>query len=302
MENPEVIEHMGYISADVAEGDFDGYYFTWTATETGTLSFENYGTDTEGVETDLIVYNQSSGVMKQFSTDKELDQYDCWVVFVPVNEGDIVSIQLIALPDSSYNYPAATIGAYGMLETPAGTENNPITMVENPAQVDVPAGSTIYCQGYLNGMIVDILGADSNFSVTYNGLVIPAANNVVSLGTVSAPGFRMPVVFAITNSGSVDATYTVNAVAAPGTMDNPENLTIGNNTADIAEGTDGYFYTWTATANGTLTITMPEGNWFYVINNLTANKYGDYQYSDSDPVVNPAIIEVSAGDQIVIQA
>ena len=45
---------------------------------------------------------------------------------------------------------------------------------------------------------------------------------------------------------------------------------------------------------------MPEGNWSYTINNMTTCQYGDTQWSDSDPVVNPAEIAVAAGDEIQV--
>ena len=84
-------------------------------------------------------------------------------------------------------------------------------------------------------------------------------------------------------------------------MDNPDTLVLDYNYADIAAGSQGYYYTWTAEEAGILTISMPESiGWTYTINNLTAGTYGDNQWSDSDPVVNPATVEVAAGDQMQI--
>ena len=45
---------------------------------------------------------------------------------------------------------------------------------------------------------------------------------------------------------------------------------------------------------------MPAGNWTYVINNMTTYQYGDTQWSDSDPVVAVATVEVEKGDEIRI--
>ena len=75
-------------------------------------------------------------------------------------------------------------------------------------------------------------------------------------------------------------------------------LLVNINTATVAEGAQGYFYTWTAEKDGTLTITMPEGNWTYALNNLTAGTYGDTQWSDSEPVQKSVTISVKAGDEI----
>ena len=81
----------------------------------------------------------------------------------------------------------------------------------------------------------------------------------------------------------------------------PADLVMGENSAEIAENSSGYYYTWTAEQNGTLTlkIVSPD-DWTYVVNNLTTSYYGDTQWSDSDPVVNPYIIEVEEGDELQI--
>ena len=98
-----------------------------------------------------------------------------------------------------------------------------------------------------------------------------------------------------------DVTLKGEIVYPVGSMMNPAALAEGVNNAEIAEGNDqGYFYNWTAPAAGTLVLTMPEGNWQYVANNLTTYAYGDMQWSDSDPVVNPGYVLVEAGDQIEV--
>lgn len=98
-----------------------------------------------------------------------------------------------------------------------------------------------------------------------------------------------------------DVTLKGEIVYPVGSMMNPAALAEGVNNAEIAAGNDqGYFYNWTAPAAGTLVLTMPEGNWLYVANNLTTYAYGDMQWSDSDPVVNPGYVLVEAGDQIEV--
>ena len=106
----------------------------------------------------------------------------------------------------------------------------------------------------------------------------------------------MPAIITITTEGENTLKFTWPV----GVMNNPADLVIGENSVTLAAGSQGYYYTWTATANGTLTVTITGENWFYVINNLTTSVYGDNQWSDSDPVVNPAVITVAAGDEIQI--
>ena len=112
--------------------------------------------------------------------------------------------------------------------------------------------------------------------------------------------FAPPVVIALVNDAAEAKDYVINLSYPAGTMENPADLVLGENKATVVAGSNGYFYTWIATANGTLTITMSDANWIYAINNLTSYIYGDTQWSDSDPVVNPAVITVVAGDEIQI--
>ena len=85
-----------------------------------------------------------------------------------------------------------------------------------------------------------------------------------------------------------------------GTWDNPDTLVLGENVAQIAGGTDPYFYNYTAEQDGILTLAIESsvGGWFYTINNMTAGKYGDEVTSVDG--ANPAEIEVTAGDELQI--
>ena len=171
-----------------------------------------------------------------------------------------------------------------------GSEENPIEVMftmndeytEGTATVTVPAGATYYFQSYgIGGM-----------NLTIND----------GTPTLLSGNPRMPVVFSITNEGEAEAEYAL-AVSYPvGSMSNPAQLVIGENTAAIEAGnTQGYYFTYTAEAAGTLTLTISsEAGWTYVVNNITSYVYGDIQWSDSDPVVNPAVVTVAAGDVIEI--
>ncbi len=49
VDNPEVLTELGWVDVSLAEGDDDGYYYTYTAEGTGTATFY-FGSVTEGVE------------------------------------------------------------------------------------------------------------------------------------------------------------------------------------------------------------------------------------------------------------
>ena len=167
-----------------------------------------------------------------------------------------------------------------------GCEHNPISLFldEQTETVTVPAGETVYYQGYINGMNLSINGEDKGLQTSANP--------------------RMPVVFNITNEGTEAAEYVLVVSYPAGTMSNPEVVEAGSHTASIEAGNmQGYFYTWTAPADGTATFAISSENtvgWTYTINNVTAGTYGDAQWNDSDPVITTQELTVAEGDELQI--
>lgn len=203
------------------------------------------------------------------------------------------------IDDAVYKYTVVDPNAVVEPEEPVlGSEENPVLIYNMGANFDAAAGQTVYCHSFVGGMIMNIAGAD-NFTVIYNGVEYVSENGTLSTTEIS--GARMnPAVFTIVN-GDSDATYTITFAAPIGNMENPDTLVMDYNYANVAAGSQGYYYTWTADEAGILTITMPEDmEWTYTINNLTTGIYGDIHMSDDAEVANPATIEVAAGDQLQI--
>lgn len=161
----------------------------------------------------------------------------------------------------------------------------------------IPAYTAIsYTVAFENGAYFSLYpGEEQPITVLVNGVAIEGEANLVKGDVVT-----------IVNAGAADEFIAPRVVPViMGTMSNPIVLEeLGDITADVTENhaMEGgvVFYNYTAPANGTLTLTMPESGWTYTVNNVTANSYGDQQWSDSDPVINPYVIEVSEGDLIQI--
>ena len=191
-------------------------------------------------------------------------------------------------PADMWNIPAGTVTVEAEFTYPEGSEFNPIDVVfdaDMKAIVTVPAGATYYFQSWnLNGdMILTVNGEAYEF--------------------VAGTPRMSPSTFTITNDTEEALEYGLVASYKVGTMSNPAELVIGENTANIEAGNaQGYFFTWTAEHAGTLTLTISSdvAGWTYVVNNMTTYQYGDNQTSNSDPVVNPAVITVAAGDVLEI--
>ncbi|MBO5002418.1 MAG: hypothetical protein J6C66_06930, partial [Prevotella sp.] len=293
MGNPVALE-LGYNDVSLAENS-QGYYYTWTAAATGDLTFE-ITEITDGVEADIVISNNTSYANRSLIADGVEDDFGATVVTMPVTAGDEIVIQVVAVPDAeSYVSPAADITHYSAFTYPLGSEQNPIMLQE--LENDLSNEGTMYYQGYFNGMIMTVTG-EGDFSVIYNGETVAAVDGVVSM-PVASPNPRMPIAFAIVGDGD----FTVDFTYPAGSMENPAVAVLGDNVANVpANSQMGYFMTYTAEKAGDLNVSISssDGNWMYTVNNLTAGTYGDSQWSDSDPVVNPTTITVAEGDEIQI--
>ena len=170
-----------------------------------------------------------------------------------------------------------------------------IFLQSNENELTLGAGETGYYASYTSGVNAEVVGSD--LTVSHNGIEYQVTDSV-NFEFVSNPMYRQPGVIAVTNNRDAEATFSINFVYPVGSQDNPEVLTESGEHA--LESIADYYYTFTAPSNGTVTVTMLEGNWQYCINNLTTYRYGDSHYYDDDTVVASESIEVSAGNVISI--
>ena len=179
--------------------------------------------------------------------------------------------------------------------TPNGTEERPFVVSENSITVKIPAGETHH---------FTLLGAN-NRTLTYtNGDVIvhykdgvyhPDSNGLMEL-RMSTDSPREHSFFALQNTGAAEVELTVQILSDPGAIDNPIVIeTLGETiTANVPQD-DMLYYTWTATATGTLTVTSADTTNNISINNLTTSQVSDFS-AGSESVS----LSVTEGDVITI--
>lgn len=174
-----------------------------------------------------------------------------------------------------------------------------ITLVEGDNDITVPAlGSSVATTNFDKDYVITIAG-NWNVTVLVNGIEYYPNR----MGDLEAPLPAGENTVEFKNSAE-EAAEIVATVAAPvvgDTMDDPIVLEEdGDYVADVTEKyPEGVYYQYTATEDGTVTITITtETGWTYVINNITAGKYGDTHWSDDETVVATETIEVKAGDVI----
>ena len=297
-ENPEIITESAALGADLAEGNYDGYFYKFVAPEDGKLTLSLY--NGWNVLNEMVV--ECNSVQTSMLMEGTFDPDDEWapgVLTFDVKAGDEYYIQLVAvegyeIDEETYElavdengnkivtgmYPAAYV--MGDLTFESGSEENPylLNFSDVPGSVTAANKQTPGAEVFYKASQTDIqitLNADA--TVKYNGETIEAVDGVVVFTLDSA--VENGDVFSVIYNGSSAATLTFAADYLPGSWDNPAELVEGENVATLTAGNwGGYFYTFTAPSKGVLTIMVSgENGWTYVVNNLTTETYGDVQTS-----------------------
>jgi len=305
--NPEILFRPQFIMVDIAEGNDQGYYYKWTATDAGTLKLTC--PTVEGVEYDVILTSNSNYEMAWLSDSED------GTVSIATKAGDEILIQVVAAPNmETWVYPALQTNITGEFIYEIGHQQNPeILFRPNQIAVNVAEGNnqgyyykwTSNADGELKLTCPEVEGVEydvvlTNMTTYENAWLQDSEDGTVSMAVKAGDELIIQVVAvpdAEFNYPALQTTLTGEFIFPVGSQENPAELVVGENTAEIAAGSQGYFYTWTAAADGELTITMPEGNWTYVINNLTAGVYGEIQTSDSETAQKSVTIEAKAGEE-----
>lgn len=98
-------------------------------------------------------------------------------------------------------------------------------------------------------------------------------------------------------------TYKIEEVALEGSYGSPKELVIGSNTATTDGTWNGYYFEYTATEAGTLTVTMPETGWTYSLGDGSQHYYdGDYNEETGafDLFVPSESVELEEGASVIL--
>ena len=285
----------GINTAEIPEGSY-GYYYTWTAEEEGNLVV----TLPEINEESTIPgwYYSISNITQDNYGDFYYSDSASNRVTVAVAAGDEIELIVCTYdPADGLVAPAGSLAVEAMFSYPQGSAKSPIFLSAD-AVVTIPAGTSVYYTGRFGGQFMTAVGA--GVTLEHNGETYVLTNEDTTFACFQQD-MNNPSLFVLTNTTDAPVEVSLTITVPSGTLNNPEELVMGENVAQIEEGNDqGYYFTWTAEADGVLTLTMPEGNWQYVIHNLSAGTYGSNHISNDDPVANPAQVEVSKGEELQI--
>ena len=310
-DNPFALE-LGDFTADIAEGNFQGVFYTYTADASG--EFILTVKEAPSVEYGIVLNNLTSSKYLSLSENGVKDAKGNMTLSVNVNRKDEIQIIVTVSPDAQGAYPAAKVelnaaekakeeisgGGSGSTGTGTGTGStdtgnyngtlvNPEEPVEqygfNDFSIEVGGG-----QKKLVSMIRLINKAtlrisDKNAYVIYNGKTYkPNSSGVVSVA-MESEGTNTPVSLEIGNSGTSTKTFNVVFLFAKGTRENPGKLEVGKNTIKCEAGNDqGTFYTFKPSKDGTLKLEL-SGVPKNVVVNISVNDMAEY----------PTVVELEEG-------
>lgn len=143
--------------------------------------------------------------------------------------------------------------------------------------------------------------------VVYNGITYEAVNGVVTVPNLYSQYTNIPVSIKIGNKGSKDATFAVSLTYPEGHRENPVEMSLKSFSVSVKKNNEqGVYYHWSVAKAGTLTISMDKvtSTSGAVEASISVTVTGadmiPHQYLLSEVEGNSLVVEVAAGDDVVI--
>lgn len=285
---------LGENRIQLKEADADGYLFAWTAECDGFLTVAM----AENAMWQYQIINLTNGTEGPLHTSTE--ESPAAEETVEVSQGDRLQVVVKTLdPKNPEALPAGSLTVTASFFDPLlGTEAKPIVLDNTQKAVNtvtVPAGQTLYYSAEAEGMLLHFTG--TNVTIHYNGTDYTPENGKLQL---QCQGSKSVIVLA--NESEKDERCTLSFTYPEGHRKNPLDLVLGDNTAVLEDGNlQGCAFAWTAGTDGLLTVTMTgENGWQFVLCNETTGTDGVVHTSQDDPKVASEVLEVSAGDRVLL--
>lgn len=250
--NPFVMG-LGDFNVKVAAGNEQGVYYTYTATENGTLTL-NCTSVTAGVNYDFTLYNTVSSALRNLSSDGNGTS----AVSITVNAGDEVQFSVGTLPNENNEYPAADFTFNASFVPGEGTGIDPNAMVDYKVTVTDKSGKGI--PGVTVRLTVD--SAVQNVVTDESGVASATLRGGNYIVTVTSPeGYKADnteyivtslnstVTITLEKKSTVQKTYTVKVVDESGKAIKDASVTVGS--SNFAK----------TNSNGVATFTLIEDNY-----------------------------------------
>ncbi len=248
---------LGEFVANVAAGNDQGVYYTYTATAPGTLTLTLLGA-TEGISYDYSLYNLNTYAMRNMSADGVADANGNMTVSIPMNQGDVIQFTVGTLPDENNEYPAGEFKFQATFVEGAGVVTDPSQKIEYSVTVKSADGKA------LAGVSVSISGTGiDNTNLTtnkkgvakttlpagsYKAIVTAPAGYLIDSTEYELTPDKPSVTVKLKQKSNEVKTYTVKVVNESGKAMSGVLVTVGNNYGT----TDG---------NGSISFSLVEDNY-----------------------------------------
>ena len=276
----------------------DAYVYTWTPEFDGVLTLS-------GVNDDVWVVVENAD---DWFDGVTLDPYNDVTFNAKAGATYIITVMTWSEVDGVVEFTATY--TEGVALQGDGSEFDPYVVTDLEVLPAIEAGETVYFMVNVPSVMstynLTIMGGRmANFDVNVNtGMYTGTAMGGSVIFENVTPNRRGAIMFGITNTGlmPLEVMYTLEEVALPsvGTESAPDTLVF--DTISTANANNVYYYTYTADAAGTLSISMYDNlcanGWVCSIMGGAAEAV--YQESADEAHVNPVTYAVEAGETVTI--
>ena len=293
-DNPHVLEEAGYYTAEIEAGNSSGYFFQYVPTTDGVVCVSVTGAYDANWETlgwtytvnNLSTYAYGAGHASSESPAIPGE-------FVAATAGDEIQIIVNTFnPADPWNAPAGSVEV--SVSVKAGTEEEPLQIMGEAFTQAVPVNGSYYYQVY-NVAGSNLIIEDENVQVIYNGQEYSANEEGVVSVEMLGLVYGFADTFQIKNLSEESKVEILGQFVYPeGHQNNPKEIETGKHEITLETDNAGYYYEWTAPADGLLTVgATAEGGWLYGVG------YDTY-YSDDEVLTPSTTVEVYKGETVTL--
>lgn len=128
LNNPHPMQ-LGELTVQVAAGNEKGVYYSYIATEDGTMKLTCLSA-TAGVKYGYTLYNLSSYVLRNLESEGETDEQGRNVLTIQAKKGQTIQVIVSTLPDENNQYPAASFRFDAVFEAGEIKEEEKVEQLE----------------------------------------------------------------------------------------------------------------------------------------------------------------------------
>lgn len=282
---PEVLPDLAAIHAAMDAGDPDGYYYSWTAEEDGTLIVS------QGANTNVNV-TLSCGTKTASFKDGRLDENGSFAAMLEVMAGDAVSVWVKAENDSAVD------ATFAMQLKLANSAENPMDIIAFPYETQIieKEAPIYYRVSSQKGKVLIIRDADA--------LATCGDTDYVAVdGVVTVPLDEETVILSIGNAGEQGKKFQCGIEYPLGSEQNPEVITdINTVTAALMQKyADGRFFSWTVPGSGLATFQITDVSVAGVDADLAVTVADQTKRLSQDGINGVLTAMLTGGDRVVLQ-